>query len=244
MTPTTGRRRGRRRGRAWFLALVALVVLIVAAVVADVAARAYAERQIEQRLSSAGKTEVRIGGFSFLAQYLSGRLDRIEIDAPALQLHSIAVPARVVALDTSVGDPPRARQLTGSFELDQDALDSLLSRSDGAPSLILGDGTVTSSGRLSVFGRQLDYTVEFEPGVDGGHLVFTPVGATLGDGGDATALGDLGRFAVSVCAAQFLPQGVAMTAVSVTPAAMTIEVSGSSVVLSRATLSTTGRCEG
>jgi hypothetical protein len=240
-------RQRRHRGRVALAVMIVFLVLVgVGGVLADNAARAYAQTAIEQQLSRVGTTSVRIGGFSFLAQYLLGRLDRVEVDAPALSISGATVRATLVATGVPVDRSKPVEKLTGSFVLDQTAVNTLIKKVPHSSTLTLGQGTVSSQGELKVLGAPVKYTLDLEPRIDGGYLVFTPTKATVSTGSGSidgtTLLGNLQKYAIPVCVAHYLPANVSMTQVKVTRSELRIDVAGASIALSVAALSTTGTC--
>ncbi|MHB1234748.1 MAG: LmeA family phospholipid-binding protein [Microbacteriaceae bacterium] len=235
----------RRRGRTGLAVLIVFVVLLaVGAVLADNAARAYAESQIERQLAGVTAVKAHIGGFPFLTQYFSGSLERVEIDAPQLQVAGATVAATVVATGLPVDRSRPVQRITGSFSMDQNALNMLAAKAVKAPPLTLGAGVLSYHGTLTVLGQQLAFTVQLEPRIEGGYLVLTPTKAQL-DNGPADAaklLGTLQKYAIPICIAQYLPATTSVTAVTVTPGLLRVDAVATGLVLSSASLSRTGTC--
>lgn len=235
----------RRRGRTGLAVLIVFVALLAAgAVLADNAARGYAESQIERQLAGVTTVKAHIGGFPFLTQYFSGSLERVEVDAPQLQVAGASVAATVVATGVPVDRSKPIQRVTGSFTMDQTALNLLAAKAVKAPPLTLGAGILSYHGTLSVLGQQLAFTVQLEPRIEGGYLVLTPTKAQLDNGPAAAAklLGNLQKYAIPICIAQYLPATASVTAVTVTPGLLRVDAVATGLVLSPASLSRTGTC--
>ncbi|HEY9324753.1 MAG TPA: LmeA family phospholipid-binding protein, partial [Agromyces sp.] len=84
------RRRLSRAARVWIIVGVVLAVVVALVVVADIVARGIAEQRVAEEVEANlpdgvdGDVSVTIGGFSVIAQYLSGTMQHVELDAPEL----------------------------------------------------------------------------------------------------------------------------------------------------------------
>jgi hypothetical protein len=242
----------RRRRLAWLWWLLGVVVLIgVLLVVGDIAGRAYAEGrvadEIESRLPQGveGQVDVTIGGGSFLAQLASGRIDQVDLDAPSLVANGVPFSAHVTATGVPTDLSKPIEHATGTFSLDQAAVDSVVSLPEGA-SLVLGDGTVSYDQTGEFLGFQIGYTVTGVVSAEGTSVRIEPTGAELTQGSnalDVSGLVDrLAGSAVTVCVAQYLPLGVSLDTLDVTSGRASAVATLDDFVLDESTLSTLGTC--
>jgi hypothetical protein len=248
---------GARVRRRWPKVLLGIVIPVVLLTVAfflvDSGVRSYAEGrvrdQIEQNLPAGvtGAVTVRINGASVIAQYLAGSFQSIEVDAPALTANGIPVAASVVATGVPADLAKPVSAIRGTIRVDQAALNQLVRVPGATGGATLGNGTLTYDGASTLAGIRIGYQVTATPKANGSTIVLQPKDAkiTAGAGGvDLTAplLAALGQSPVAICVAQYLPAGVAVSAVDVTPTAATITLDAHNLVLSQATLSTRGSC--
>jgi hypothetical protein len=248
MTTTAPRRR--RLTWIWWL-LGVVVVLAVLVVVADVAGRAYAEGRVADEIESrlpqgvSGDVDVTIGGTSFLAQLVTGRIGQVDLDAPSLVANGVPFSGHVTATGVPTDLTQPIEQATGTFSLDQAAVDSLVTLPEGA-SLTLGDGTVSFDQTGAFLGIQVGYTVTGEVAAEGTEVTIRPTGAELTQGSNALDLGglvqSLAGSPITFCVAQYLPQGVAIQSLDVTPGRATATAQLDDFVLDESTLSTLGTC--
>jgi hypothetical protein len=242
----------RRRRLTWLWWVVGIVVVLgVLLVVADFVTRAYAEGrvsdEIESRLPAGveGEVDVTIGGGSFLAQLASGRIDQVDLDAPSLVANGVPFSAHVTATGVPTDLSKPIEHATGTFSLDQAAVDTVVSLPEGA-SLVLGDGTVSFDQTGEFLGIQLGYTVTGTVTAEGAGVRIQPTGAELTQGSNALDVsGLLDRLvgsAITVCTAQYLPDGVSLDSLDVTPSQATVVATLDDFVLDDSTLSTLGTC--
>jgi hypothetical protein len=242
----------RRHRHRWVWALLAvLVLLVVALVVADIAFRAYAEgeaaAQIEEQLPEnvEGDVDVSIAGFSFLAQVAAGRLGMVTLDAPALAVSGVPVAAHVVATGVPTDLAQPVDDIRASLSLDEAALAEVVTL-PGDARLALGDGEVSYEGDIEVFGVPIGYRVTGEVTASGTDVVITPTNAELTQGGASLDLGALLDTAagepVTVCVAQYLPQGVEVDSLDVTADGATATLSAQGFVVDEQSLRSLGTC--
>lgn len=246
-------RSGRRTGRVLLVLLAVVLVLGAIAVVADLVVRSVAQQrvaaEIEQKLPEGveGAVDVRIGGFSVIAQYLSGRMDELELSAPELQVNGTPVDARVVmhGVPTDLAQP--VGRVSASLTIDEDSLNRLV-EGDGIGELALGDGTVGYDGSIDFLGLSVDYSATAEPEAAGDRVRLTPVDVSVGGlGGSFDVSGIvskvLGGEPVELCTAQYLPEGVRLEGIRVTPGEATVHLGAEQLVLDESTLATKGSCD-
>lgn len=244
-----------RKGRRTFWLVVPFVTVVVLAtlvVVVGIVGRAVAEdylaKQIEQSLPAGvhGTVSVRLRGAFLLAQYLSGRLDQVDISSDDLTVNGIRVPARVTLQGAPIDLTQPVTRARGSAVLDQAALKSMLASAGYPGSVALTAGGLQYSDRTTILGATIEYTLLARPSVAGGRLDFAPLSAEVRSGGislDATQL--LGRVApngLSVCLARYLPQGVAVNALALGDGTARVDLRGDGVVLTQDALSRMGSC--
>jgi hypothetical protein len=239
------------------LVIVALSVLALVAVyfIADAVARTVAQNRAEQQITSnfpegvTGDVNVAIGGFSVIAQFLAGEFDRVQLTSSNLSANGATAAVDVVATDVPTNTARAIGSVTGTIDLDQKSLNALLSKSVDVPdaTLELRKGDVSYSGSIEVLGRPIGYTATAVPQAAGDTLYLTPTSAEL-----TSALGSLdvsgivnlilGQKPVAICVAEYLPRGVALTGVDVTPERLQIELASNTLSLSPEALSTLGSC--
>jgi hypothetical protein len=240
------------RRRVAITLIVFGAVVVGGAVVADNSARAFAENLIATEVKSSlpsnvsGDVNVSVGGFSFVNQYLSGRLDEVRITSSALMIQGVPVTASVVAtgVPTDLSQPVDA--IDATLGLSEAAVNQA-AQVPGAGSLTLLDGSVSYTGALNVLGMSLSYTVRASVAPSAGNVVMlTPQEVTLAAGAgslDLTGvLGGVKDTAVPICLASYLPQDLTISGVTVTSGSADVVLSGRNIVLSQENLSTLGSC--
>ncbi len=243
--------RQRRRSSGVVIAVIVAVVVAVLVVVADVALRAYAENRATAEITSSlpdtvrGDVDVKISGFSFLQQYLSGTFDRVTLDAPDLMVDGIPVDARVVATGVPTDFAKPVDALSAELTLSEDAVNSVV-EVPGAASLALENQAIGYDGSISFLGLSLDYSVTAAVSVTADSVVLSPQTATLTAGTtvlDASdALNAVLDESIPLCVASYLPSGVQLHHVSVVPGSATVTLDASDFTLDEASLRSVGTC--
>ncbi|MCT7354315.1 DUF2993 domain-containing protein [Streptomyces sp. 15-116A] len=194
-SPPVHRRGGRsRRRRRRFSslplaakALVAVLVLIAFLTLADRWAVLYAEHRaadvLRDRMNLAAAPEVEIGGFPFLTQAASGRLDSVRLTVPdvaadRVSLARVSATARDVRLDTEGAFSVRG---AGAPRLDGEVLLSFadLNRELGASQVTftgVGGDRIRARGTLPVAGHDLRVSAEARIRRDGERGISTSIG--------------------------------------------------------------------
>jgi hypothetical protein len=256
----------RRRRTGLIVTGVVVVALVGAFFIADAAARSYgeglAEDEIAARLPAAvsGDVSVAIGGFSVIGQYLTGSFERVDLTAPELTFDGApaAVHIRATGVPTDTTQP--IEQVSGTIDLGETALNTLLAAANedqgtaatgpvqaGATELRLGTDAVTYAGSVAIFGFDIGYQATATPSATADSLVLTPTGAELSTDAGSLNVDDLlqlvlGEEPVSICVAQYLPQGVTLSGVNVTPERARITLESSTLTLTEQSLTTLGSC--
>ncbi|WP_440711030.1 LmeA family phospholipid-binding protein [Herbiconiux sp. YIM B11900] len=249
--PTASEAPPKRRTR-WVWWLIGVVVLLaVLVVVADIGFRAYAqgqaEAEIQKQLPEAvdGDVDVEIGGFSFLAQLAAGIFDEVKVDAPSLTVDGVPVEAHVVATGVPTDFAKPVGDIQATLTLDQAAVNDVVQLPDGA-TLELGDGDVSYDGEASVFGLPIGFRVTGAVQAGGDTVTIEPTGIAVTQGSTSLDLSKLlpgvAKSPITVCVAQYLPQGASVDTLTVTPGTVTAELSAQQFVLGEESLRTLGTC--
>jgi hypothetical protein len=255
----------RRRGRGLIVVGVLAVALVGVFLVADAVLRNYAQdraqSEIAERLPAnvTGDVTVAIGGFSVIAQYLTGSFDQVDLTAPELTIDGATAAVKIRATGVPTDTTKSIGQVDGTIDLDETALNTLMQASQGdsgssdgpiqagATELQLGSGEVTYAGSVSLFGFQVGYQATAAPSTTADSLLLTATGAELSSGGgslDASGLLKLilGEKPLTICVAQYLPQGVTLSGVDVTAERARITLESSTLTLTEQSLTTMGTC--
>jgi hypothetical protein len=231
---------------------ISLVVLVVLFFVADGLVRAYAENRVKAEIEQnfpdfvSGDVTVHIGGTSVIAQYLSGSFQQVTLDAPTLTVEGIPLSASVVANGVPVDLMKPVSDITGTITISQSSINSLPRLPGATGDLTLGEGSIKYDGTTKVLGLSIGYTVTVEPTAAGNSILLQPTKADVKAGGGnldlSKLLGTVVSKPLSICVAQYLPEGVQVDGVTVTPGEATIHLVAHDLVLSQSTLSTKGSC--
>ncbi|WP_291051535.1 DUF2993 domain-containing protein [Herbiconiux sp.] len=240
----------RRKRWVWWL-IGAVVLLAVLVVVADIGFRAYAQGQAEAEIQTQlpdsvdGDVHIAIGGFSFLAQLAAGTFDEVTVDAPSLTVDGVPVEAHVVATGVPTDFAKPVGDIQATLTLDQAAVNDVVQLPDGA-TLELGDGDVSYDGEASVFGLPIGFRVTGAVQAGGDTVTIEPTGIAVTQGSTSLDLSKLlpgvAKSPITVCVAQYLPQGASVDTLTVTPGTVTAELSAQQFVLGEESLRTLGTC--
>jgi hypothetical protein len=244
-----------RRIRVLIIVALSVIALVVVYFIADAIARTYAENRVKQEITNSfpagmtGDVDVAIGGFSVIGQFLVGDFERVQLTSSNLAVNGATAAVDVVATDVPTNTAKQIGSVTGTVDLDQKSLNILLSKAVNVPdaTLELRKGDVSYAGSIEVLGMPIGYTATAIPQAAGDTLYLTPTSAEL-----TSALGSLdvsgivqlilGQKPVAICVAEYLPKGVGLTSVDVTPERLQITLSSNTLSLSPDALSTVGSC--
>lgn len=252
---STGRRRPRRRAaRAWIAIVVFLIVVVALLVVADVVTRNIAEQRAREQIQAGlpagveGAVDVSIGGFSMIAQLLSGTMDRVELSAPELLVEGSPLDVDVVAEGVPIDLASPVAKIDATIEIGQDAVNRLVTVPGVDGGLTFGEGTIGYDGTTDLLGVTVDYSVAAKPTAAGDSVLLEPVDVTVGAGGAAIDVSDVitrlvGDDPLDICVAQYLPGGVDVSSITITPGAAHVELDAQWIMIDRASLEQTGRCD-
>ena len=251
--------RTKRRGLVPLIIVgVLAILLVVAYFLVDSGVRAFAQDRAETEISNrmpasvTGDVTVAIGGTSVIAQFITGSFDQIELTAPNLTVDGVPASVHVIARDVSTNTAKAIGSLNATLDLDQDALNQLVQASGTAPAdavMTLGDGTVAYTGTVALFKFNVGYTATATASTTGETLNFTPTEVTVTSGVgdiDATPLVNLilQQAPIGVCVASYLPEGVELSGVDISPERVRVTLESSSLRLTAQSLTTLGSCAG
>lgn len=226
-----------------------IVLLVVVDSVVRVAAEQRVSAEIEKNLPSDVKADIstHIGGFSVLQQYLSGTFERVELTAPHVVAQGAPLSAKLVATGVPTDFSKPVAQATGTLSISQDSLNKLVQIPGATGDITLGDGTIGYDGSISLLGLPVQYTVTATPEAAGKQVLLTADKASLKTGAGNVNLNRLLQALTSqgpfpVCAAQYLPDGVEVAGIAVTPGHATVTLTAPDVVLDQKFLNSKGSC--
>src|SRR5690606_36409507 len=129
-----------------------------------------------------GEVDVTIGGFSVIAQYLRGTMDRVELSAPELLVNGIPVAVDVIGEGVPVDLASPVASVVGTITVDEASLNQLVSVPAVNGAFTLGDGLVGYAGTIEVLGFSLDYTATARPTAAGENVLLLPEGVEITSG--------------------------------------------------------------
>lgn len=246
---------GQRNGaaRVWATIIVIVVALGALLVVADVVVRGIAQERFAEQIRSNlpdgvdGEIDVTIGGFSVIAQYLAGSMDRVELSAPELTVNGAPIAVDVVGESVPIDLASPVRSMSALIEADQDAINRLIVVPDVDGDVTLGEGVVGYSDTIEVFGLSLGYSVTARPSAAGDTVLLRPENVQVDAGGggiDVSDLADrvLGDDPIAICVAQYLPDGVMVNGIDIVAGTATVRLEALGIMLDEASLARTGSC--
>ncbi|MFC4243006.1 DUF2993 domain-containing protein [Gryllotalpicola reticulitermitis] len=242
------------------LAWTGLIIVAVVALAfgADAALRTYAEKRMESEIRQAlpaGVTApgltVNVRGFSFLAQYLAGRFEEVDVDAPNITTARGSVQASLVAgdvhIDRSFRVPPVLGTVQGTLHVSEESVNSLVSLPDPTAAIQLSDKTVSYSATTQVLGLPITYSAAVRPVADGALIRLYPQSVNVTSGpvhfDVKSLLGDIfnGK-PINVCIAPYIPQGLKVDDIAVAKSKATIDFHANDFSLDPKTFQTHSAC--
>jgi hypothetical protein len=251
--PVPSRRGG--AAKVWITVVAVVAALAALVVVADVVVRNIAEGRFAEEIESnlpagvEGDIEVTIGGFSVIAQYLSGTMQHVELSAPEVTVQGVPIAVQVVGEGVPVDLAMPVERMSATIEADADAVNRLVEVQGIEGDLAFGDGTVGYSDSVRLLGFPVDFTVTARPTAAGDTVLLEPVGVDVDAGAgpiDVSGIAErlLGDDPIPVCVAEHLPEGVEVQQIVVEPTRATVALEASGLRLDEASLATTGTCPG
>jgi hypothetical protein len=247
----------RKRRRPWVPIVVVIgviVVLVGAFLIADTIVRGVAEdrvaAQIEQSLPEGVDADVAvsIGGASVIAQYLTGTFEHVDLRAPGASVDGIPLDVRVSADAVPLDPKQTIGRVVATIRIDADGA-AALAKTAGLPgTLTLGDDEVGYAGEATVLGFTIPYDFSVAPTTTAERVNLMPTSVNVDTGFlgviDLRALvtGFLQGDPPSICVAQYLPEGVDLDRLAVTPEAATATLTSTTLRLDEASLQTLGSC--
>ncbi|MFT4235340.1 MAG: DUF2993 domain-containing protein [Microbacterium sp.] len=233
-----------RAAKAGIASATVIVLLVVAAVAGEFIARRIVTNHIHDLVVNAlalddeHPIDISLGGIVLL-QLASGKLDDVQASSDDVAWNTISgdVSADLHGLPTRGDD---VSTLGGTAEIDLDAADlqTLVAQTpvvgvslDDA-TVTLADGMVTVTSQATVLGMSLPVTVGLAPSVSDGSVVLTPQSVSIA--GAEVSSSDLDQLPIdtsfltqplTVCAADHIPAGVAVTSVDTTNTHVAIALS-------------------
>ncbi|KQQ50269.1 hypothetical protein ASF68_14215 [Plantibacter sp. Leaf314] len=231
-----------------------IVVLVGAFLIADTIVRGVAEdrvaTQIEQNLPEGVDADVTasIGGASVIAQYLTGTFEHVDLRAPGASVDGIPLDVRVSADAVPLDPKQTIGRVVATIRIDAGGA-AALAKTAGLPgTLTLGDDEVGYAGEATVLGFTIPYDFSVAPTTTAERVNLMPTSVNVDTGLlgviDLRALvtGFLQGDPPSICVAQYLPEGVDLDGLSVTPEAATATLTSTTLRLDEASLQTLGSC--
>lgn len=246
-----------RKRRRWLRVLlwtaVPVLILIGLAVAADSIVRSATEQQIAAEIEKnlpgtvKGDVTVHLGGFSALAQLAAGEFESVDLEAPHATVNGAPLSASIHATGVPVDFTKPVRSATGTLSISQDSLNTLVTIPGATGDITLKSGVIGYNGRIDLLGLPIDYTVSATPQAAGTTVLLQPDKASLSTGAGDVNLTRLlqsitARGPFPVCAAQYLPDGVLVRDIQVTPGHAVVVLSASDFVLDEAFLNSKGSC--
>ncbi|ANJ27593.1 DUF2993 domain-containing protein [Agromyces aureus] len=245
----SARRRTRRR---WILAGVIVLVVVAVLVVADLLTRSAIEQRIADEAQASlpenvqGDVDVKIGGFSVLAQLLTGSLEQITADAPKLEVDGNPIDVHLVAHGVPVQEGGTIDLVEGTLTADAASVNALVEVPGVDGEIVFGDGTLGYTGQFELLGLAIPYSVTATAEAAGTSVLLTPVGVELGSGDRALVVENMPsllRNPIDVCVAKYLPAGAQVDDVEITTGRATVSVTASDLPLGEESLQALGTCD-
>lgn len=247
--------RRRRTLRLVLWIVIPIVVLVGLFFVADAVVRSVAEKTISTKVEQSLPAEVKgdvsthIGGVSVIQQYLSGRFEKVELDAPKLDVKGSPIDATITAAGVPADFSKPVESIAGSLTISQSSLNKLVTVPGVDGDLALGKGTLSYNGTASLLGLPIGYQVTVAPEAAGKTVNLQPVDAkvTTGAGTGALDLSTLvkaltNRGPIPVCVAQYLPDGVLVNDIAITQGTATVTLNAEDFVVNEKSLQSKGSC--
>ncbi|MDO5052505.1 MAG: DUF2993 domain-containing protein [Pseudoclavibacter sp.] len=232
--------------------LLGLGLLVGAVLLADLAARFYLQWRIEQSVQEAmppatrGELRARVHGLSALWQLAERDFEHISLESDRLELGGLVLSGRVDGYGVALLDGAGMRQLSGSITLPAESVNALVQLPGSTSELRLGEGTVSYTSEVELFGTVMRVAVDASVAVQGDRLIVDASRVQVqGAGVDVDAaewFGGSSVFTFPVCSAEHLPVGVQLTDVQVRPEGVTVAFSAQGLALDEATLNSRGSC--
>lgn len=253
-------RKKRHPVRTVVILVVVLALLVVAFFVADGFAKRYATAYVRDSivkvlgLDPKTPVQVDLGGGSMILQAITGGIDTVTVDVPALSFGELSGAAHLVATNVPLDGSKPLDELGITLTVSQDNVRKLGKFLSGADlkQIDVGDGVITIGTDFTVVFFTVPVSVGLEPSAKDGGINFDPKTITLGSNTISVAdlrgnpqlsalAGDLLK-SQQVCVAQYLPTDLAVDDVHVSGSDLVVGINGDGATLGGAGLSTLGTC--
>ncbi len=136
---------------------------------------------------------------------------------------------------------------TGTLSISQDSLNKLVTIPGAKGDITLGDGVLGYDGSIDLLGLPVDYTVSATAKANGSTVLLTPGKASVSAGSGNVSITKLIQALTAsgpypLCAAQYLPAGVQVSDIHVTPNRATVTLTASDFVMDEKFLHSKGTC--
>lgn len=255
MTPDASAPRVRRRLHPGLRWCIAILIVIAGAVLVDTGVRFFLQWRVATSVEEAlppgvaANVDARVHGFSAIWQLASGSFEHLELETDDLTVLGVTLGARVDGYGVSFGDGPvptiAAEQLLGQLHVPQAAINQLVPVPGAEGGVTLGDGTVAYGTTMSLLGLSVDVDIEANVLVQGDRLIIQATKLQLVGGPvnvDAADLLGGATVAVPICSSEYLPAGIHLSGVDVSPTGVTVSITANQIALDEATLGSRGTC--
>lgn len=249
--------RRRRRVWPWVVALVVVVGLGIAGwfaaewIARDLVTKTIREQAAAQLAVPASEVDVEVPG-PMIPQLIVGSLGEVRLAADDVELGPVSGDVALVAKDVPIRDGGDMSSAEGTVVFDEEQLRTLLSEVDGFPAETVGiDGEyVTFSTELQVLGISIPVGAALAPTVSDGDIVLTPAAVQLA-GAEIPAqelrdrfggLADIVLREWNVCIAEYIPQALTLTDISVSDTGVTAAFEADGSVLTDPAQRENGTC--
>lgn len=218
-------RRRRIRGLGWWIALVAIIVVPLSA---EFAARGVvghvAASETEKALPEGVAAEVSASttGWCVLCELIGGELSGLRLESDSLTFGGATGAVALEARQVDLEQPIAVGALDGTLTIDEAQLNTLLQEVAAESGLSiddvrLQDGRLGYATSFSAFGAEVRVDVSASVRVQsGGRLQILAEDLSLSAGSVGADIPvDPERFSLQICAAQYLPEMLQITSVSV-----------------------------
>jgi hypothetical protein len=251
-----------RRKRRWIgpvVVLTALAALVVTAfLMAEYLVRTTAQGLVAKpvvnalNLKSTDDVAIDFGSGSLILQLVTGSINELTVSASSVPFGSSTAEVSLIATGVPLDTADTVDTMSATATLDKAAVQSLATALSEQPlTLTLGATTLNLESSLDVAGQPTPVVLEVAPTTADGSMVFRVVSMTVGGEDvsvDAVLSGAYGPAAAgaatppTLCVAQFLPSGLTIESVSVSPSGLVIEAKGAGIALASNDFTTMGRC--
>lgn len=240
--------------------LIVLVLLVVAFFVAEGFAKRYATGYVKDSIITVLKldpktpVDVDLGSDSIILQAITGGIDRVIVDVPAVSFGELSGAAHIVATDVPFDSSKPLDTLAITVTISQENVRKLAKFLSGLDlnKIDVGNGVITIGTDLNFLFFTVPVAVDLAPSAKDGGISFDPKTVKLGDNEitvadlrgnpEVSALaGDLLN-SQQLCVASYLPKALTVDDVRVVKTDLVVTIDGDGTALAGNELSTNGTC--